>query len=131
MAHDRATLAGTMLSIGIMYFTFSWYGSRRGLHWYKEAILVSALLGFLNFFAFLSYGYLDILHAFVTCCLFQIFIMGVYARNTGARKLPPPCLKNMDSLFHWVHRFYSLASRLHRDLSLSDVLDSFKELFFW
>lgn len=96
MAHDRATLAGTMLSIGIMYCTFSWHGSRRGLYWYKEAILVSALLGFLNFFAFLSYGYLDILHAFVTCCLFQIFIMGVYAKNEGPRKIPPPCLTNSD-----------------------------------
>jgi hypothetical protein len=94
MAHDRATLAGTMLSLGILYASFSWYGTRRGLSWYREAVSFSALFGFLNFFTFMSYGYFDVFHAFVTACLFQIFIMSVYAYFPTARELPRPYMQN-------------------------------------
>lgn len=94
MAHDRATLAGVMFSIGIMYMSFSWFGAKKGLPWYREAVLASALMGFLNFFCFLSYGYFDVLHAFVTACLFQIFIMAVYAYFPKQRILPQPMMTN-------------------------------------
>ena len=94
LVHDRVTLAGTMLSIGILYITFSMFSMRRGEHWAKEAVAFSALFGFLNFFAFLSYGYFDVFHAFVTACLLQIFLIMVYADLPERKTIPAPSLKN-------------------------------------
>src|SRR5262249_6931644 len=42
MAHDRVTLAGTMVAIGVMYLGLSLHGIRRGLHWAQEAVYWSA-----------------------------------------------------------------------------------------
>src|SRR5262249_49572749 len=33
MAHDRVTLAGTMVSVGMLYLGLSLFGLRRGQHW--------------------------------------------------------------------------------------------------
>ncbi len=78
MEHDRVTLAGTMLAVGILYLALSLYGSRRGMHWAQRTILVSASTGFVSFFLFLGFGYFDPFHAFVTAVLFQLLIMGVH-----------------------------------------------------
>lgn len=39
MSHDRVTLAGTMISIGIMYYQLAKYGLRYRQHWARTAIL--------------------------------------------------------------------------------------------
>jgi dihydroorotate dehydrogenase len=78
MAHDRVTLAGTMLAVGILYLALSLYGLRRGMHWAQKAIVVSAFSGFCSFFLFLGFGYFDPFHAFVTAILFQLLIMAVH-----------------------------------------------------
>jgi len=78
MSHDRVTLAGTMLAVGILYAMLSFYGSRRGMHWAYVAIVVSSLAGFLSFFLFLGFGYFDPFHAFVTAVLFQILLMAAH-----------------------------------------------------
>ncbi|MDB5387718.1 MAG: hypothetical protein JWM11_3364, partial [Planctomycetaceae bacterium] len=78
MAHDRVTLAGTMLAIGILYLALSVFGMRRGMHWAKKAVIVSASSGFVSFFLFLGFGYFDPFHAFVTAILFQLLIMAVH-----------------------------------------------------
>lgn len=80
MAHDRVTLAGTMIAIGVMYVGLSVFGVRRGLHWARQAVFVSAFTGFASFFLFLGFGYLDIFHAFVTGVLLQFLLLGVHAR---------------------------------------------------
>ncbi len=80
MAHDRVTLAGTMVAIGVMYVGLSVFGVRRGLHWARQAVFLSAFTGFASFFLFLGFGYLDIFHAFVTGALLQLLLLGVYAR---------------------------------------------------
>lgn len=77
MSHDRVTLAGTMLAIGILYISFSWFGSRRGEHWAKIAVIVSAGAGFFSFFLFLGFDYFDPFHGFVTAVLFQLFLQGI------------------------------------------------------
>lgn len=77
MAHDRVTLAGTMIAIGILYLSFSWFGSRRGEHWAKVAVNVSAGAGFFSFFLFLGFDYFDPFHGFVTAVLFQLFIQSI------------------------------------------------------
>ncbi|MBD0373527.1 MAG: dihydroorotate dehydrogenase [Pyrinomonadaceae bacterium] len=80
MAHDRISLAGTMVAIGAMYVGLSVFGIRRGLHWARQAVFVSAFTGFLSFFLFLGFGYLDTFHAFVTGALLQLLLLGVHAR---------------------------------------------------
>lgn len=80
MAHDRISLAGTMVAIGVMYVGLSVFGIRRGLHWARQAVFISAFTGFLSFFLFLGFGYLDTFHAFVTGALLQLLLFGVHAR---------------------------------------------------
>ena len=80
MKHDRVTLAGTMLSVGILYCGLAWYGVRRGQHWAQQAIIYSAFVGFFTFFFFLGFGYFDPFHAFITTILFQFLLFTIYAR---------------------------------------------------
>lgn len=80
MAHDRISLAGTMLAIGVMYLSLSVFGMRQGLHWARRAVLISAFTGFASFFLFLGFGYLDTFHAFVTASLLQLLLLGVHAK---------------------------------------------------
>jgi len=77
MSHDRVSLAGTMIAIGLMYLSCSWFGSRRGEHWAKVAVLVSGGAGFCSFFLFLGFDYFDPFHGFVTAVLFQLFVQGI------------------------------------------------------
>lgn len=75
MAHDRVSLAGAMLSIGIFYAALGWSGVRRGLHWAQTTVVVSAMVGFFSFFTFLGFGYFDPFHAFVTAILTQFTLL--------------------------------------------------------
>jgi hypothetical protein len=94
MAHDRVALAGTMVTIGVMYCGLSWFGVRRGLHWAKVAVEGSAFAGFASFFLFLGFGYFDPFHAFVTSVLLQFLLLGVHSRLGPTAALPPPDLHN-------------------------------------
>jgi dihydroorotate dehydrogenase len=100
MAHDRVSLAGTMITIGLMYLLLSLYGTRRGLHWAQVAVLASAFSGFGTFFLFLGFGYFDPFHAFVTAILFQFLLLGLHARLGPLREQPPPNLHN-DWRWRW------------------------------
>jgi dihydroorotate dehydrogenase len=75
MAHDRVSLAGTMISIGIFYAALAWAGIRRGEHWAHVTVIVSATIGFFSFFFFLGFGYFDPFHAFVTAILTQFTLL--------------------------------------------------------
>lgn len=74
MAHDRMTLAGTMISGGIVYMQLSFHGVRRGLLWAKQSIDIAAITGFLGIFLFIGYGYFDWLHL-----LFWLILLPFYA----------------------------------------------------
>ncbi|HWN71292.1 MAG TPA: hypothetical protein VNM90_26825, partial [Haliangium sp.] len=86
MAHDRFTLAGTMLSLGILYSGLAWNGVRRGRAWAQEAIVFSAFLGFLTFFAFVAYGYFDQFHAFVAALMLPLAIQCAIGRPVAERR---------------------------------------------
>jgi hypothetical protein len=75
MAHDRVSLAGTMISIGVFYAALAWFGIRRGEHWAHVTVIVSAAIGFFSFFFFLGFGYFDPFHAFVTAILTQFMLL--------------------------------------------------------
>jgi hypothetical protein len=90
MAHDRTTLAGVMIAIGLLYVALSVFGIRRGLHWARQTVFFSAFTGFLTFFLFLGFGYLDPFHSFVTVALLQLLLFGVHARlGTYTPPVPP------------------------------------------
>ena len=80
MAHDRITLAGVMVAIGLLYIALSTYGIRQGMHWARQTVLISAFTGFASFFLFLGFGYLDPFHAFVTVALLQLLLLGVHSK---------------------------------------------------
>jgi dihydroorotate dehydrogenase len=80
MAHDRVSLAGTMIAIGVLYVQLSLFGVRHGLHWARVTILASAFAGFGSFFLFLGFGYFDPFHAFVTAILFSFLLLALHAR---------------------------------------------------
>ncbi len=91
MAHDRVSLAGTMIAIGVMYVGLSLFGVRRGHHWAQQSVFVSAATGFLSFFLFLGFGYLDTFHAFVTAVLLQLLLLGLHSRlGTWTPDIAPP-----------------------------------------
>ncbi|CAG7645152.1 hypothetical protein ACFQI7_25330 [Paenibacillus allorhizosphaerae] len=79
MSHDRVTLAGTMISIGILYFQLAWHGLRYRHHWAKTALMTSGLVGFSSFFLYLGYGYFDPLHAVAAAVLLPMFILSMRA----------------------------------------------------
>jgi dihydroorotate dehydrogenase len=86
MAHDRFTLAGTMLSLGFLYGGLAWHGVRRGREWAQEAIVFSAFAGFLTFFAFVAYGYFDQFHAFVAALMLPLAIQCAIGRPVTERR---------------------------------------------
>jgi len=85
MSHDRLSLAGTMISSGILYCQLAYFGVKNGLHWARQAILVAGLVGFAGIFGFLGYGYFDPLHALFFLLLLPPFILGII-RSTNARE---------------------------------------------
>ncbi|RBP07759.1 dihydroorotate dehydrogenase [Rossellomorea aquimaris] len=76
MAHDRMTLAGTMISGGIVYMQLSFHGVRRGLLWAKQSIDIAAITGFLGIFLFIGYGYFDWLHLLFWLVLLPFYVYG-------------------------------------------------------
>lgn len=91
MSHDRVTLAGTMLALGILYSGLGWHAVRRGFHWAWVAVITSALTGFLSFFLFLGFGYFEPFHAFVSTALLQLLVLGWHAplgKRQDAREVP-------------------------------------------
>jgi dihydroorotate dehydrogenase len=100
MAHDRVTLAGTMLCVGTMYLALSWWGVRNGHHWARQAVVISAFAGFFSFFSFLGFGYFDPFHAFVTSVLFQFLLLALAMRLPTLKLSGPPDLQN-DWRWRW------------------------------
>ncbi|MWC29637.1 hypothetical protein [Paenibacillus sp. MMS18-CY102] len=88
MSHDRITLAGTMLSIGILYYQLAKHGLRFGLHWAKTAIWASAGVGFPSFFLYLGYGFFDPIQAAAAAILFPMFLLSLRNNPDRPYRLP-------------------------------------------
>ena len=103
MAHDRVSLAGSMIAVGVLYVSLSLFGVRRGLRWARVTILTSAFTGFGSFFLFLGFGYFDPFHAFVTAVLFQFLLLALHARLPSPARLPPPTPRTQGRWGMWGH----------------------------
>ncbi|GGA72357.1 dihydroorotate dehydrogenase [Ornithinibacillus halotolerans] len=98
MAHDRMTLAGTMISGGIVYMQLARHGVRRGMRWAKQAIDAAAITGFLGIFAFIGYGYFDWLHLVLWLVLLPVYIYG-FQKTKGIRGTPSSKNRKNDRVF--------------------------------
>lgn len=76
MQHDRMTVAGTMVSGGILYMQLAKHGVRYGLEWAKRAIHIAGVLGFLGILLFIGFGYFDWLHGILWLVLLPFFWKG-------------------------------------------------------
>lgn len=93
MSHDRITLAGTMISLGIFYYQLATHGLRLGSHWARTALLASCTVGFSSFFLYLGYGYFDPLHAIAAAVLLPMLLLTLRGlKDYPSRK--PPGLRN-------------------------------------
>ena len=79
MQHDRMTVAGTMVSGGILYMQLARHGVRYGLEWAKRAIHIAGVLGFLGILLFIGFGYFDWLHGILWLVLLPFFWKGYQA----------------------------------------------------
>lgn len=77
LQHDRLTLAGTMVSIGVLYAALAWNGLRMGRRWARTALLASGCVGFPTLLYYLGTGFFDPLHAFAAAVLFPMFVLAV------------------------------------------------------
>ncbi|CAM3900525.1 hypothetical protein KIPE111705_30620 [Kibdelosporangium persicum] len=76
LQHDRITMAGTMVAIGVLYAGLAVGGIRRGWPWAREAYLVSGWIGFPTLLYFLGFGFVEPLHTAVALVLFPMFLIG-------------------------------------------------------
>lgn len=95
MAHDRMTLAGTMISGGIVYMTLSINGVKYGLLWAKQAIDIAAIIGFLGILLFIGYGYFDWLHLLFWIILLPFYLKG-YVKTKGIKGTPKSLNRHND-----------------------------------
>jgi hypothetical protein len=74
LQHDRITMAGTMVAIGVLYVGLAAGGIRRGWPWARDAYLASGWIGFPTLLYFLGLGYVEPLHTAATVVLFPMFV---------------------------------------------------------
>jgi dihydroorotate dehydrogenase len=77
MTHDRVSLAGVMVSIGVIYGGLALGPIRAGQIWAWKTLMISGTVGFLSFFLFLGFGYFDPLHALLALVLLPCFLLGL------------------------------------------------------
>ena len=94
LTHDRISLAGTILSSAILYAGIAAFALRRRQQWARQALLVSGSVGYLSFFLFLGFGYLDPLHLLLTLGLLPAFLFGLRGKAIHTNTALPPNLHN-------------------------------------
>lgn len=84
LVHDRITMAGNMIGIGILYLLLA-QQMRQGYRWARRALLISGSVTFGSYFYFLGTGgFIEPLHTMVVAVLFPMLVLAVW------RALPPP-----------------------------------------
>src|SRR4051794_36011852 len=77
MMHDRVSFGGAIFGIGILYLWLAEFPLARGEAWAWWTFVVSGLVGFASFLAYLGYGYLDTWHGAATLVLLPMFLLGL------------------------------------------------------
>jgi len=77
MFHDRVSFGGALIAISLLYFWLTLVPLRAGKAWTWWLFLLSGMVGFASFFAYLGYGYLDTWHGLATLIILPCFIIGL------------------------------------------------------
>lgn len=77
MFHDRVAFGGALIAIGAIYMWLAEFPLRRGEAWAWWLFLMTGIVGFGSFLAYLSYGYLDTWHGAGTLLLVPLFLLGM------------------------------------------------------
>jgi hypothetical protein len=94
--HDRVSFGGTLLAIGTLYLWLLAFPLRSGEEWAWWTLLISGIVGFASFLAYLLYGYLDTWHATATIGMLPLYLVGMWK----TRKLLPARIEGWRSLQH-------------------------------
>jgi hypothetical protein len=105
LQHDRITLAGTMVALGILYASLSWWGIREGRAWARDAVLGSGLVGFPTLFYFFAFHYVEPVHVALALILLPLFLIAVWRR-------PPLRLETPDGDERPRERYLALIGQL-------------------
>jgi hypothetical protein len=82
MVHDRVAFGGALIAIGSLYIWLAEFPLRRAEAWAWWLFVLSGLLGFGSFLAYLGYGYLDTWHGMATLLLLPCFVVGLVRSAT-------------------------------------------------
>jgi hypothetical protein len=83
LQHDRITMAGNMIGIGILYLALA-QGMRLGYRWARRALLISGAVVFGSYFYFLTTGgFVEPLHTIVIVVLTPMLVLALCRRPTG------------------------------------------------
>jgi len=96
MFHDRVAFGGTLVAVAILYLWLVAFPLRQRLAWAWWTLLVSGIVGFGSFLAYLRYGYLDSWHGTATVVLLPIFVTGLVKTRADAQMMAAPFLKSRD-----------------------------------
>jgi hypothetical protein len=77
MFHDRVSFGGALIAIGSLYLWLVEFPLRHRQPWAWWTLLVSGVIGFSTFLAYLGYGYLDTWHGIATLGLLPVFVAGI------------------------------------------------------
>ncbi len=78
MVHDRAAFGGALLGLGVLYTWLTLFPLSNHEQWAWWTWLVSGVVGFATFLAYLGYGYLDTWHGAGTLLLLPVFAAGMW-----------------------------------------------------
>src|SRR5262245_54223078 len=84
MFHDRVAFGGTLIAVAILYLWLAAFPLRQGSAWAWWAFVVSGVIGFGSFTAYLGYGYLDTWHGTASFALLGVFVAGLASSRTRA-----------------------------------------------
>ncbi len=77
MIHDRVAFGGTLMAMGALYLWLAEFPLRQQEAWAWWTFLLSGVVGFTSFLAYLGYGYLDTWHGVATLFLLPCFVIGL------------------------------------------------------
>ena len=77
MIHDRVSLGGALVAIGVLYLWLEQEPLKRGESWAWWTFLWAGIFGFGSFFAYQGYGYLDAWHGLASLSLLPLYLGGL------------------------------------------------------
>ncbi|PPK67080.1 hypothetical protein V5P93_003419 [Actinokineospora auranticolor] len=96
LQHDRITMAGTMVTIGVLYTALALGGLRRGHPWARDAYAVSGWIGFSTLVYFIGLGFVEPLHTAVAVVLFPMFLAATLPRTDPPQWTTPPTARERE-----------------------------------